>query len=226
MAGTQLHIIVGLVLILACLPPAYSQGDAQVPEGAPTESALDAETLVREWFARLNALDDWSPDNAENRVEERSQSEESESEEPEPEEPEPELELPDPESFVESFVELYRPDAFFFVRPNEHQLGPVMYYEHSGVRAWANYYAKTYFDLFYRINDQTAREITANLFYATPLPWGGLAVSVEFTAIYAFRDGEKKFTVPGAAFFQFAEDGKIQKLRLYELKDETFEVVR
>ena len=140
--------------------------------------------------------------------------------------PNPSRNLPDPESFVESFVALYRPDAFFFVRPNENQLGPVMYYEHSGVRAWADYYARTFFDLAYRVNAQTAREITADLFYSTPLPWGGLAVSVELTAIYTFRDGEKKFTAPGAAFFQFAEDGKIQKLRLYELKDETFEVVR
>ncbi len=221
MAGTKLHIIVGLILTLVCLPPAYSQA----PEGAGSEVALDPEALVREWFARLNALDDWSPENAENQVAE-SQTEEPESEEPVPVEPEPEPELLYPEPFVESFVELYRPDAFFFVRPNEHQLGPVMYYEHSGVRAWADYYARTFFDLFYRINDQTAREITANLFYATPLPWGGLAVSVEFTAIYTFRDGEKKFTVPGAAFFQFAEDGRIQRLRLYELKDETFEVFR
>ncbi len=225
MAGTKLHIIVGLILTLVPLPPAYSQDSPQAPEGAGSEAALDPEALVREWFARLNALDDWSPENAENRVAE-SQTEEPESEEPEPVEPEPEPELLDPEPFVESFVELYRPDAFFFVRPNEHQLGPVMYYEHSGVRAWADYYGTTFFDLFYRINDQTAREITANLFYATPLPWGGLAVSVEFTAIYTFRDGEKKFTVPGAAFFQFAEDGKIQRLRLYELKDETFEVFR
>ena len=225
MAGTQLHIIVGLVLILACLPPAYSQGDAQAPEGASTESALDAETLVREWFARLNALDNWSPDNTENRVEE-SDSEGAESEEPEPEESQPAPNPEDFEPFVESFVELYRPDAFFFVRPNEHQLGPVMYYEHSGVRAWADYHARTLFDLAYRVNAQTAREITADLFYSTPLPWGGLAVSVEFTAIYTFRDGEKKFTAPGAAFFQFAEDGRIQRLRLYELKDETFEVVR
>ncbi len=40
-----------------------------------------------------------------------------------------------------------------------------------------------------------------------------------------FGDGEKRYTVPGAAFFQFAEDGRIKRLRLYELKDETLEVI-
>lgn len=224
MAGTRLYITVGLVLLIACLSPSSSQGAAQGLEGASTKITLDPETLVREWFARLNTLDDWSPENAENQVD-RSGPEESKPEELDHEESNLELGSPNPEPFVESFVELYRPDAFIFVRPNQHQMGPVMYYEHAGVRAWANYYAKTFFDLAYRLNTQTAREITTELFYSTPLPWGGLAVSVEFTAVYTFRDGEKKFTAPGAAFFQFAEDGRIQRLRLYELKDETFGVV-
>ena len=214
-----MRTIVGLVLILVCLTPAYSQDSS----GAAAEPQLDPETLVREWFARLNALDDWSPDNAENKELETAGSE-TEEQGAEQTEPEPAPNLPSVESLVEDLVELYRPNAFLFVRPNENQLGPVMYYEHAGVRKWADYYASTFFDLAYCINMQTAREITANLVYSTPLPWGGLAVSVEFTAIYTFRDGEKKFMAPGAAFFQFAEDGRIQRLRLYELKDETFEV--
>ena len=221
-----MRIGVGLVLILILMQPVSLLGQAgQAPE---EESGLDGEELVREWFARLNALDDWSPDNLENQVVEveESEEEEPESEQQEPEEPEPDLpSFEDIDPLVERFVELYRADAMVFVRPNQYQLGPVMYYEQAGVRKWADYYARTFFDLAYRINEQTAREITTQMFYVTPLPWGGLAVSVEFTAIYTLRDGETKYMAAGSAFFQFSEDGKIQRLRLYELKDETFEVV-
>ena len=223
--GVAMRLILGTIglLLIICLPvsPAYSQGGSQ---GGGATSELDAESLVREWFARLNALDDWSPENVENREQPEAEAE-AEQQEPEETEPEPGPPRPSTESLVEAFVELYRPDAFLFVKPNEHQLGPVMYSEQAGVRTWADYYASSFFDLAYRIDMQTASEVTANLFYSTPLPWGGLAVSVEFTAIYTFRDGEKKFWAPGAAFFQFAEDGKIQRLRLFELADETFEVI-
>jgi hypothetical protein len=218
-----MRIGVGLVLMVALIQPAFLSGQAgQVPEA---ESGLDGEELVREWFARLNALDDWSPDNLENQVVDAQESEEAsaglENEVPQPDLPS----FEDIRPLVESFVELYEPDVMLFVRPNQYQLGPVMYYEQAGVRKWADFSARTFFDLAYRINEQTAREITSQVFYQTPLPWGGLAVSVEFTAIYTFRDGEERYTAPGSAFFQFSEDGKIQRLRLYELKDETVEVV-
>ena len=217
-----MRIVVGLILILTCQLFAYSPVYAQAAEDPAPQSELDPLLLIREWFLRLNALDDWSPDNLENQVEEEFG--EPESEEPEPEEPEV---VPDPEDsapLVERFVELFRPDAFFFVRPNQDQVAPVMYNRDDGVRKWADYQARTLFELGYYINDQTDKEITTKLIYSTPLPWGGLAASVEFRARYAFRDGEKRYTAPGAAFFQFAEDGKIKWLRLYELADETFEV--
>ena len=213
-----MRILVGSILILTWQLIVYSPGYAQGAEEPAAQSELDPEALVREWFFRLNALDDWSPDNLENKVEE-------ESEEPESEEPEPVLDPDDSAPLVESFVELFRPDAMAFVRPNQQQLGPVMYLGHEGVRKWADHKARTFFELAYRLNDQTAREITTNLIYSTPIPWGGLAASVEFTAMYAFRDGEKQYTLPGTAFFQFAEDGRIKWLRLYELADETFEIV-
>lgn len=220
---TRSHCIAGICFILASILTIDSAGaKIETRQNANDRSTLNPETLVREWFARLNALDDWSPENAENQV---KQPGDLTSDPQESEEPSSVTNVSDPIPFVENFVELYHPDAFFFVRPNENQLGPVMYYKHSGVRVWAEHYAKTFFDLAYRINEQTAREITTNLFYTTILPWKGLAVSVEFTAVYTFRNGEKKFTAPGAAFFQFTEDGKILRLRLYELKDETFEVI-
>ena len=211
-----------VILILIVSLPSPPEATEQAAKTPSEQLALEAEDIVTEWFRRLNALDDWSPENTEHKSSDTVVN--STSGVKEPAKSELNRENIGPESFVESFVELFEANAMLFVKPNRQQLGPVMYYEQSGVRSWADHYARTFFDLAYRINEQTAREITANLFYISPLPWGGMAAAVEFTAVYTFRDSNTKFSAPGAAFFQFTKQGKIQRLRLYELKDETFEV--
>ena len=73
-----MRIVVWLILILTCQLFAYSPGYAQAVEDPAAQSELDPLLLIREWFLRLNALDDWSPDNLENQVEEESGEPESE----------------------------------------------------------------------------------------------------------------------------------------------------
>lgn len=160
---------------------------------------LNAEQLVREWFQRLNALDDWF-----------ISMEGKEEHEP----------------VVNRFIELYDPEALQLVGPNENQLGTAPYHRHQGIRKWTDDFARTFVQLAYRLEVQTVKEKTASLIYATPMPWGGAAVSVEFVAVYSLRQNRKKYAAPGAAFFQFSEDGKIQRLRLFIPKDEAYEVIR
>jgi hypothetical protein len=160
---------------------------------------MKPEELVQEWFTRLNALDDWfiTMDGKE-----------------------------EPEAVVNRFVELYDPEALLFIGPNENQIGTATYYRHEGIRKWADDFARKFVQLAYRPEVQTAKEKTATLIHAIPMPWGGTAVSVEFVAFYGIRESRRRFVAPGAAFFQFSEAGKIQRLRLFVAKDELYEVVR
>lgn len=163
-----------------------------------TKPALDADRLVREWFRRLNALDDWfiTVDGKE-----------------------------EPEGVVEKMVELYAPDAIQFQGPGDEQIGTAAYSGHAGVRKWADDFARKYVQLAYRLQDQTAKEQTADVIMTATPPWGGLAASVEFTAFYGDRQTRRRFFGPGIAVFQFNEDGKIRRLRIYLPKDELQEVV-
>lgn len=170
---------------------------AQTPAPKP-EPGVDAPRLVDEWFRRFNALDDWH-------ITMGGREE--------------------PEAVVNRLVELYRPEILQFVGPNKDQLGPVTLSGHDGIRKWAGDIARTYVQLAFRLDPQTSKEITENILHVSALPWGGTAVSVEFTAVYSNREDRRKFMAPGAAFFQFAEDGKIRRLRLFLLKDETVEIV-
>jgi hypothetical protein len=164
-----------------------------------TVNAINAEQLVGEWFRRLNALDDWfiSFEGKE-----------------------------EPEQVVSRFVELYDPEGLQLVGPNENQLGTATYYRHEGIRKWADDFARSFVQLAYRAEVQTAKEKTTSLVHATPMPWGGLSVSVEFAAVYTIRESRRKYVAPGALFFQFGENGKIRRLRIFVAKDETYEVVR
>ena len=175
-----------------------SQAAKPQPNKSDKPAALDADKLVREWFRRLNALDDWyiTVDGKE-----------------------------EPETVVNSMVDLYAPDAMHFLGPGEDQLGTVMLSGHTGIRKWADDFARKYVHLAYRLQDQTAKEQTADVIMAASPPWGGLAASVEFTAFYGERESRRRFFGPGIAVFQFNEDGKIRRLRIYLPKDEIQEVL-
>jgi hypothetical protein len=70
----------------------------------------------------------------------------------------------------------------------------------------------------------TRNEKTAQLVYSVKPPWGGIAAAVEFTAVYTNREDRKRIMIPGSAFFVFDDSGKILRLRLYMLRDETAEI--
>src|SRR6266581_5809593 len=168
-----------------------------VPLFSQVQAAADADKLVDQWFIRLNALDDWYI--SVNGKEET-------------------------DAVVDRFVELYSPDAFHQVSPNENQIGPVVFHGHDGIRKWATDFARKYVQLGYRVDFMTRNEKTAQLVYSIKPPWSGMAASVEFTAVYTNRQDRKRFITPGSAFFVFDEAGKILRVRLYLLRDETLEI--
>jgi hypothetical protein len=161
------------------------------------QTPLDPEKLVDQWFIRLNALDDWyiSYDGKE-----------------------------ETDAVVNRFVELYDSDAFHQVGPNENQIGPVVFHGHDGIKKWATDFARQHVQLAYRVDFITRNEKSAQMVYSIEPPWGGIAAAVEFTAAYTNREDRKRIIVPGSAFFIFDDAGKIQRLRLYMLRDETAEI--
>src|SRR6185436_12070617 len=159
--------------------------------------ALDPEKLVDQWFIRLNALDDWyiSYDGKE-----------------------------ETDAVVNRFVDLYDADAFHQVGPNENQIGPVVFHGRDGIKKWATDFARNHVGLAYRVDFITRNEKSAQMVFSIKPPWGGIAAAVEFTAVYTNRQDRKRIIVPGSAFFIFDEAGKIQRMRMYMLKDETAEI--
>ena len=171
-----------------------------VPTIGQSTQALNPQTLVDEWFRRLNDLDNWFIS-----MDGKEQTDE----------------------VVDRMMELYAPDALQFVGPAEDQLGPVMLVGREPIRKWFENFARTYVQVAYRIDVQTAgKEQTAALLYTTPLPWGGLGVSCQITGVYSLRENRRKFMSPGGLFVQFREDGKIQRLRFLVQKDETVEIFK
>jgi hypothetical protein len=188
-----------LALLVSCAAiNGRSQAVKSQPEKSDKPASLDADKLIREWFRRLNALDNWfiTVDGKE-----------------------------EPEGVVNSMVDLYAPDALQFVGPGEDQLGTVTLSGQVGIRKWADDFARKYVQLAWRLQDQTVQEKTADLIMTTIPPWGGLAASVEFTAFWGERETRRRFFGPGIASFQFNESGKIRRLRIYLPKDEIEEVV-
>ena len=161
------------------------------------QTPADPEKLVDQWFIRLNALDDWyiSYDGKE-----------------------------ETDAVVDRFVDLYDRDAFHQVGPNENQIGPVVFHGRDGIKKWASDFAKKHVQLGYRVDFMTRSEKTAQLTFSIKPPWGGIAAAVEFTAAFTNREDRKRIIVPGSAFFLFDESGKIQRVRLYMLRDETAEI--
>ena len=179
---------------LLVLGAAVSQGQAPPP---PKPATALAEEMAREWFIRLNELDDWhiSFDGKE-----------------------------DNDAVVDRFVDLYAADAFHQVGPSEKQIGPVLFTGKAAIRKWANDFSKRFVALNYRIEYKTKKEMPVQPFYVTQFPWGGTGASTQFEAIFTNRDDRRQFVVPGAVFFIFDETGKIQNLRLYVLRDEAAEI--
>jgi hypothetical protein len=175
-------------------------GHSQAGKGQPASEkpALNAEQLVREWFRRLNGLDDWwiSVNGKE-----------------------------EPEPVVEKMLELYASDVLQFMDPSPEQLGTVMLSGHDGIRKWADEFARQNVQLAYRLQNQTLQEKTADVIMSSVPPWGGLAAAVEFTAFYAERQSRRRFSGPGVAIFQFNEDGKIRRLRFFLPKEHLQEIV-
>lgn len=175
----------------------FSQNQTTKPPEKPAEQVLQPEALVDQWFVRLNALDDWYI--SVNGKEET-------------------------EAVVDKFVELYGKEAFHEVQPNENQLGHVVFHGTEGIKKWATDFAKKYVQLGYRIDYMTRNEKPTQLVYSIKPPWGGLAAAVEFSAVYTTREERKRFMIPGSAFFLFDQSGKIQRVRIYLLRDEAEEI--
>jgi len=190
-----------LLLLLVCSVSLNGGSQAAKPEPDRTGKppAISAEKIIREWFKRLNELDEWfiTVDGKE-----------------------------EPEAVVDKMLELYAPDALQFTGPGENQIGTVTFSGQIGIRKWADDFARKYVQLAWRLQDQTAKEITADPVMTANLPWGGIGAAVEFTAFYGDRESRRRFFGPGIAVFQFNDDGKIRRLRIYLPKDEIQEVVQ
>ena len=124
---------------------------------------------------------------------------------------------------VEAFVELYDPDALHIAGPTADQRGTATYRGHDGIRVMAQRIAATEDRRTYRIETETARETTEQLFHQTTGPWGGPALAVQIVAAYTDRATEKRYAIPGAAFFQLSA-GKIRRARVYLGEGERAEV--
>ena len=85
-------------------------------------------------------------------------------------------------------------------------------------------FARSHVQLAYRIDFITRNEKSAQLVYSIKPPWGGIAAAAEFTAVYTNREDRKRIVIPGSVFFLFDQAGKIQRVRLYMLRDETQEI--
>jgi hypothetical protein len=167
------------------------------PVFGQSPAPIVADKLVDQWFIRLNALDDWYIS--------YTGKEET-------------------DAVVDRFVELYDADAFHQVGPTENQIGPVVFHGRDGIKKWATDFAKKYVQLSYRVDYITRNEKTTQPFYSVKPPWGGLGAAVELTAVYTNREDRKRIAVPGSAFFLFDDAGKIQRVRLYLLRDEAMEI--
>lgn len=178
--------VVGLVAASSAQSPA-----------PPKTPAIAPEEIAKEWFIRLNELDDWyiSFDGREENG-----------------------------AVVDRFLELYAQDASHQVGPSEKQIGAVIFHGRDAIRTWTTNFSRKFVALNYRVEYKTKKEEPVQPFYVMQFPWGGTGASTQFEAIYTNRDDRRQFVVPGAVFFIFDEAGKIQNVRLYLLRDEAAEI--
>jgi ketosteroid isomerase-like protein len=120
-------------------------------------------------------------------------------------------------------LELYRPDAFHQIGPNEKQLGEVRFEGIEKIRKWIDDFAKANTNISFRIQAVTANEKAVELIHVAEGPWGGPSAAVQYAAAYTTRKDNRRWMYPGAAFFQI-QDGKIRGARFYMARDEVMEV--
>lgn len=124
---------------------------------------------------------------------------------------------------IDALVAMYEPTALHITGPSPDQRGTATFRGHDGLRVLLNRVAASEERLAYRIESETAREQTAQLFHTTGGPWGGPAVAVQFVAVFTDRTTQKRYALPGAAFFQFMGD-KIHRVRVYYADGEKGEI--
>jgi hypothetical protein len=187
--------LLALFLIFSQFGSSHAQQKDSAPAKDPVapKEALKPEALVEEWFGRLNNLDDWFilPDGKEEN-----------------------------EKVVDRLLEMFSEDAYLQVGPSENQLGSVTYHGREAIRKWVDNFSRTFLDLNYRTHFKTKNEQSVKPVHVFDAPWGEKMVAVEITGVYASRRDRTRFWVPGAAFFTFDKQGKVQELRLYMLRDE------
>jgi ketosteroid isomerase-like protein len=120
-------------------------------------------------------------------------------------------------------LELYRPDAFHQIGPNEKQVGEVRFEGSEKIRKMIDDFAKANKDISFRVQAVTANEKAVELIHVAQGPWGGSAVALQYAAAYTTRKDNRRWMYPGAAFFQIQE-GKIRGVRFYMARDEMMEV--
>jgi hypothetical protein len=185
-------LVLALVSLLSPISVSHAQNPSlQNPQGAKPED------MAREWFIRLNELDDWyiSFDGKEEN-----------------------------DAVVNRFLELYAADASHQVGPSERQIGAVIFHGKDAIRKWADEFSKKFTALNYRVEYKTRKEHPLQPFYVIQFPWGGTGAATQFEAIFTNREDRRQFVVPAAVFFMFDEAGKIQNVRLYMLRDEAAEI--
>ena len=131
--------------------------------------------------------------------------------------------LSDAPATLDAFVALYAPDALHIAGPTADQRGTATYRGHAGIRVMASRLAANEERRIYRLETETAREITASLLHETAGPWGGPAIAVQIIATYTDTATKKRYAAPGAVFLQIA-DGRIRRARLYISESERAEV--
>ena len=124
---------------------------------------------------------------------------------------------------IEALLALYEPTALHLTGPSKDQRGTATYRGPEGLRVLFNRIAATEERLAYRIESETAREETAQLMHTTSGPWGGPAIGVQIVAVSTDKESKKRYSTPGAAFFQIA-NGKIRRARIYLADGERAEV--
>ena len=123
----------------------------------------------------------------------------------------------------EALASLYAADGLHLTGPSPDQRGTATFRGPDGVRALAARLGATEQRRTWRIDTDTAREATAQLIHVTAGPWGGPAVAVQLVAVHTDRATQKRYAIPGAAFFQIA-DGKFRRVRIYLGEGERAEV--
>jgi hypothetical protein len=189
--------LLAAVTFLACGLPFSAAQTLPAAQTAPAAKPVQPEELAKEWFVRLNELDDWyiSFDGKEEN-----------------------------DAVVDRFLDLYAEGAHHQVGPSENQIGAVLFSGKDAIRKWASDFSRKYTGLNFRIEYKTKKEKPIQPVYVTAFPWGGTGASTQFEAIYTNREDRRQFVVPAAVFFIFDEAGRIQNLRLYILQNEAAEI--